>query len=438
MADQSSPIGEGPSLRILIVSAFVPPLAPFGATRVPALARYLAGRGHEVRLLAADNRGYDPTVPSPLPEAQVAYVAPGIDVTPVPESQKSAAKRWIARSFPTLMEMLRRTRQVAHDLRTVPDAHSGWIRPAQNHAVHWCSQWKPDVIYSSGPPHSGHIVAAGLAARWGCLWVAELRDSWSSNPYMIANPLLRMANLRLERRTLREADMLVAVTAAEQHALAERYSQRVLLVRNGFSPEDLETKERPQPSPDQLVIVHAGALYGGKRDPRLLLEALRRLGGDARSIRLRLIGEAAEIEALLSSNEDVRAFVEPVSTMPRQAVLEEYASADVLLLLRWDDPRERNFIAGKLFEYIAARKPVLSIGCCEGEVAQIIEDNDFGVLLRDPDAIAAQLRQWLEIKRQRGLLPAVPLNRALPFNRNHQFKLLNEALINLVQGADAS
>ncbi len=85
-----------------------------------------------------------------------------------------------------------------------PDRYRGWIGDAVRLGQSWGDGWKPDFVYSSGPPHSGQVVASRLAARFGVPWIAELRDLWIGDPYFDRHWLLkpfhdRFANAVLSR-----------------------------------------------------------------------------------------------------------------------------------------------------------------------------------------------------------------------------------------------
>ena len=133
-----------------------------------------------------------------------------------------------------------------------------------------------------------------------------------------------------------------------------------------------------------------------------------------------MCSNSSELERLVASY-GVGQSVRVHAGVPQSEMLDLEAAVDALLLLRWDDPGEESVIAGKVFEYIGAGRPILSVGSVKGEVATIIRDNGFGVVTKDPAEIAETLRSWLAIKRREGRLPGLDAEPRLKFDRVIQF-----------------
>jgi Glycosyl transferase 4-like domain len=418
--------------RILIISAYLPPYAPFGCIRVPALAQYWLSRGADVRILASQTSLFPVVDPAPLSPARIAYVGFGSAPEPAPlEAVQKPYKRWIAQNMPGLMAKLQYWSMQWRDFTLVPDPFLPWVDKAVDHAKNWCADWTPDIIYSSGPPHSGHLVAKRLEKIFQCRWIAEMRDPWSENPYFGFTSLVKWRNQQVERATLRAATALVTLTRFEQHIFQSNYSKPVIFVSNGFS-RDMADAISTTPSPrDEIIITYAGAFYNGRRDPRKLFDALRLLGNDAKYFRIKLIGEPATAELMVADYPNLRAQIDILPHMPHETVLRIYGESDVLLLLRWDDPRERGFVAGKLFEYIAARRPILCLGDSQGEAADIIRDNGFGFIAQSTQEAAFALRGFLENKRRIGSVPILPQAPTMAFTREHQFEQLDRFIDSL-------
>jgi glycosyltransferase involved in cell wall biosynthesis len=424
MSDRDHHLIASSGRKILLISAYCPPRAPFGATRISALARFWHERGDDVRILAAANLGFDATEAIPLPPELVDFVEPGVDVRPQPS--QPGARRYMATRFPAVWSVLKEARQVLHDIRQAPDFFVPWTPKAIAAGERLLAQWQPDVIYSTGPPHSCHIVAKALAKISGAKWIAELRDSWSDNPYMAANPLVNLRNQILERTTLSHASALVTVTEAERVRMSGHYRQPLVNVSNGFCAADIAREELQATSPETLTLIYAGALYGGRRDPRPLFKAIRDMGKLGGTVRVILVGDVQEAQTLMQPYQDIAGQIQLMDTMPREELLALYRKADVLLLLRWDVPAERNIVAGKLYEYIAVRKPILSIGCDEGEAAEIMTRHGFGRVCRSESSIRQALDHWLEQKRiHQGSLPLLPRAAAMTFTREEQFLKLD-------------
>jgi glycosyltransferase involved in cell wall biosynthesis len=412
--------------RILIVSAYLPPYAPTGSIRVPALAKHWLAQGADVRIIASKTSLFPNTESNPISADRIAYVSFGRAVEPAPlQGVQPAYKAWIASRFPATMKRLQLLSRDWRDLWQVPDPFLPWVQSAINHARVWCSDWKPDLLYSSGPPHSGHLVAKALAQECGCQWIAEMRDPWSSNPYSYHSSIVKLRNRIAERATLKTANALVTLTRFEQHMFQSKYNKPIVFVRNGFTADTADQINMSKEAQDEIVITYAGVLYNGRRDPRKLLDALRLLGDDAKSFRFKIIGDAEKAEQLLADYADLRSQIDILPQMSHSDVLKIYGKSDILLLLRWDDPRERAFVAGKLFEYIAARRPILCMGESHGEAADIIRDNGFGFVAQSTEEAAFALRGFFETKKRHGYVPILPKAPTLAFTRACQFEQLD-------------
>jgi hypothetical protein len=123
----------------------------------------------------------------------------------------------------------------------------------------------------------------------------------------------------------------------------------------------------------------------------------------------------------------VHHLVDVHNLVPYHESLRLQMQADVLLLLQWTDVREKGIYTGKLFEYIGARRPILSIGPTQNEPSELIVNKGFGVALDEPDAIASQLKQWI-IQKGQGGIPSLPAEATLPYSRDLQIKCVEQFL----------
>ena len=288
-----------------------------------------------------------------------------------------------------------------------PDRHRVWIGAAVKLALSWRSEWKPDLIYSSGPPHSGQVIAARLSARLGAPWIAEMRDLWIDDPYLDRHPLLKPFHDWFARKVSARASGFVVVTEEARAGLGRFTHKPIVLSYNGYDSSDFAGMEDLPPlDPQRLTIIHAGTIYVGRRDPTPLFQAIAALGPDAAKIRCLFYSDTNGAVAALARRLGVEASVEIRPAVPRADILKVERQADILLECRWIDPAGDGVIPGKLFEYIGARRPILSLGSLTGEAAAIVRDNDLGLVSNDPDEIKAMLIDCSrQIKARLGRLP---------------------------------
>jgi len=434
--------------RILFVTGFFPPYSPLGAVRPPALAGHWRAQGHEVRVIALENPGVAGKIPLTLPEGSVTYIPfqmPGGGLRRVTEGVLGALRRLRPRpaapaagaagAAPVIaaaetegaLPYLRRLYQYGVQF---PDRYRSWTGPGAEAGVALARGWRPDLLYSSGPPHSAHILAARIARRTGLPWVAELRDVWANNPY-VPNPApVELAQRLLSRGVLRQASACVTLTASASAEVQALTGRPTLVSFNGFEREDFAGLEQVPPlDPARLTIVHAGVIYAGRRDPVALFQALAILGPERHAVRVLFYHD--ELASVLRRAEQagVADCIEICRPVPRAEILRIERAADVLLLCRWANPRDDGIIPGKLFEYIGARRPVLAVGSTTGEAAEIIRGGPFGVVSNSPMEIAQQLRAWIAQKRSAGgRLPDLPARPTEAFLRETQFAKLDPLL----------
>jgi Glycosyl transferase 4-like domain/Glycosyl transferases group 1 len=428
-------------MKILLVSYFFAPANTMGALRLSRLATFLMRRGHDVRVLAAADPGPPPTLDCDFPDERVRRTAQ-LDINWLP--RRLATLRTTRRRAPASAigtsdacaarragpprsdaGLLRRASTLYTNALNWPDARAGWLPYAWHAGQRLSRTWRPDLIYASSPPPTCLLVGKLLSAHCGAPWIAEFRDRWSDDPYY-ARPSWRQAlEARLERRIVASARAVVTVSEPWAKRYAEAYGKPVLVVLNGFDPEDYAGRESAGAlgSPC-LEIVYTGGIYPGRRDPRPLFQALAQSPELRSAVRVQFYGTSPEqtLPAAATAGVQDQVVVHPHLARPQIAAIQQ--RADVLLLMQWNDPREQGNLPGKLFEYLGARRPILGLGLKDGVPAKIIRERAAGCFANDPARIAAQLTAWLDTKRRLGHLPSLPPAAAAGFTRAEQFERL--------------
>ncbi|MEQ9642495.1 MAG: hypothetical protein RIM84_20875 [Alphaproteobacteria bacterium] len=428
--------------RILFVSGFFPPYSPLGAVRAPELAAHWQSNGHDVRVIAVKDPAIEGMLDLPLAPDQVTYVPYAPDTTLMQRltgSRGRSSELATAGTAPATpaktpkpgqRDRLRWLRQFYRQAEQFPDRHWSWIDPAVDAGRRLGADWRPDLVYSSAPPHSGHIVAQRIAEHLNLPWVAELRDPWAINAHDDVHPLIKPWRKRIALNTLAHATACVAVSATLASFTRTIVSCPTIVSYNGFGADDFPEGNTPAPfDPERLTLIHAGAIYAERRDPTPLFRALATMGEDHDKVRVQFFHDQRDWVQDKAREFGVEACLEMCQPVPRKQILARQREVDVLLMCRWDDPGGDGIIPGKLFEYIGARRPILSIGSTTGEAADVIRDGDFGLVANDTDVIANQLRAWLEQKcANGGRLPDMPAAPTTAFLRDTQFEQI-DALI---------
>jgi hypothetical protein len=211
--------------------------------------------------------------------------------------------------------------------------------------------------------------------------------------------------------------------------MASAFAAPVVLSYNGYDPNDFQDRGPPEPfDRERLTILHAGVIYPGRRDPTPLFRAIAALGADAGRVRCLFYGDENESIAPLAESCGIRQWVEIGGILRRSEILSLERAVDILLECHWQDSSGDGVIPGKLFEYIGARRPILSLGSPTAEAAVIVRENGLGVASNDPEEIRKMLVDCLRTKQQTGRLPDLADAADSRFERRHQFQAIDNLI----------
>jgi hypothetical protein len=295
--------------------------------------------------------------------------------------------------------------------------------------------WRPDLIYATSPPVTSLIVADRLARRHAVPWIAEFRDLWTDHPYYEYSPLRRWFERIWEHRVLRRAAALVSVSPTWQPKLAARYGRPTIVAMNGFVASDFP--QAPPLEPERsgpLRIVYTGHIYRGHRDPTPLFAALRALGAAPSDVIVEFVGTEVESLRELARGFGLIDHVRIRDPVSYASALDIQLRADVLLHLQWCDPKEEGTIAGKIFDYFGARRPILGIALEDSVVAKMVHERGAGLVTNDAAKIAKQVAAWMAEKRAGGIAP-LPPTASEGLERAVQFAKIESLLSDVLAGA---
>lgn len=267
----------------------------------------------------------------------------------------------------------------------VPDPRIGWVGPSVRFLRKYLRDNPVDAVVTTGPPHSMHLIGLRLKRSTGVRWIADFRDPWTEMHYFKHLGLLPWTaarHRRLEQRVLDKSDVVIAVSAPVRDDFQARTQTPVVLLTNGYDKEDFAL-DPPELPADRFTLVHTG-LFASDGNPLNLWDVLARKcasdGNFRRQLRIRLAGktDAEIIDALR-----VRGLwdnVEDLGYLPHPQTVELQRSASVLLLPLRQEPEYAKALPGKIFEYLAARRPVLGIGQEGGAAATMLSSCGAGVM----------------------------------------------------------
>jgi len=399
-------------IKVLFISFYFAPFNCSGAVRVSKMAKYFARFGHDVRVVSAADQPFDTSLPLEIDEDKVVYTKWRDVSAPVYfllGGRKKVLERGTALPFGLSKGFFKALGTFYKTLVHIPDGQRGWLKPAFRAGSELIEAWRPDVILASQPPLTSLMVADRLSRKFGVPWIADFRDLWSDPEYYGYLRFRRPLDQRIEKRVLASCSGISATSKMFADRLSSRHHKAAVEILNGYDLlPGLESYERSPGKPGELVLAYTGRAPYGRRDASPLFRAIKDTGEAGRGIRVRFYGTGLEHMRELAARIGVGANVEIVGGVPFLEALKAQRDADVLLLLQWNDPGEAGVYSGKIFEYIGARRPVLSVGYTKGVVADLIRERRIGKVLDDPAAIAEALSEWLEIKLRQGQIEDLP------------------------------
>ena len=263
----------------------------------------------------------------------------------------------------------------------IPDARVLWVRPSVTYLSNYILENKIDIIITTGPPHSLHLIGMELKKRLKVEWIADFRDPWTTIGYHKELKLSAKSQQRhkdMEKAVLNTADKVIVTsptTKAEFEALTDK---PVSVITNGYDMEKI-TKE---PLDEKFTLAHIGSFLS-ERNPEILWQSLAELVNENEAFKekfeLKLIGAVSQEVFNTIDKYGLSDYVNAIGYVSHDEAIAQQRKSQVLLLVEIDSPDTRCIIPGKLFEYMVSERPILAIGPEGADFAQIIKATNTGV-----------------------------------------------------------
>ena len=295
-----------------------------------------------------------------------------------------------------------------------PDRWISWKFDGVRQGLKLIDEFKPDVIWSTYPIATAHVIASKLHRATGIPWVADFRDPMAQDGYP-SDPITRQSYLDIEADAAALARHCVFTTPGAARIYQQRYpaaASRMVVLENGYDEESFasitplpQTDSARAPGKRTLIMLHSGIVYPSERDPTQLFEALGRLqkAGTLSPTDLRIRFRASVHDDLLRSlaqTHGVQDFIELRPAIPYRDALAEMLSVDVLLVMQASNCNAQ--IPAKIYEYLRAGKPILALTDPAGDTAWVLRGAGLNDIARldSVDEIAAALPVLVDDLRQ--------------------------------------
>jgi glycosyltransferase involved in cell wall biosynthesis len=356
-------------MRVLIVSLYWPPAGGPGVQRPLKLAGHLRELGADVHVLAPDDPKWlhrDDSLTDPA--GVTVHRARNVGPRSRRPGEELHGLTGVARA--------RAHSSLAFRRLLVPDAAVIWNATAIPAARRIAREHDIDVVLTTSPPGSVHFVGAALARSGRARWVADLRDS-------VGRHSQRRHDIRGEQRLAQLVAKRASAVVCASEAIAEEMrvegaGDRVHMIGNGADFDEFDGLEYHASS--SFRITHTGSFFGA-RDPQPFLEALSRVEGD---VVARFVGDFRKRDREYAESLDLAERIELIPYLPRREALALQRNSEALLLLiPHAGGRGRGVLSGKVFEYLAADRPILALVPPGGEAARLLQETATGTVV-DP------------------------------------------------------
>jgi glycosyltransferase involved in cell wall biosynthesis len=380
--------------KVLLITYYWPPAGGPGVQRVLKFVKFLRGFGWEPVVLTVEQGDYpalDQSLEKEIPDGTVIHKLPIYEPHNL-YRKLSGGKPGAAIPVAVLAEKenLSLSKKIMHWIRAnivIPDARIGWYFTAVRPAATIIQKEEIDAILVSSPPHSLQLIGRKLARITGKPFLADFRDPWTDIHYYDQSNrkgFARRIDAWLERSVLRACHRLITVSPAlarQLHAKVEKLNFQVIY--NGFDPDDFSDNST-SPKAEKFVLSYIGNLKANQNPAALwkvLAELLATDSDFAGHFKLEFVGrQNPDTEALLKESglENRYVFKGYVSHNEATRAMQQAAA---LLFIIPRSSKNKGILTGKLFDYLAAGTPLLSVGPPDGDAAAILQETAAGPMI---------------------------------------------------------
>ena len=384
--------------RVLIISYYWPPTGGSGVQRWVKFAKYLPSEGWQPVIYTPENPeqlAVDESLAAEVPEdteiVKTRIIEPyelykrvlrrsghskeAVEVNPVNAQNKSLLQKaamWIRGNL------------------FRPDPRCLWIGPSVRFLKKYLAEHPVDLIVSTGPPQSMHMIGLRLSRETGLPWIADFRDPWTKIFYfkhLSMTSATEKWHRKMEKKVLDEASAVVSVSPLVQQEFQEMTDTPVELITNGFDECDFSSEQCTEAyggASEEFIITHTG-LFAADGNPTALWDVLaEKCRTDEifkKLLRIKLIGKTDDQILKALTDRGLEDSMINMGYQPHSVAVEQQRQASLLILPLRKEPEYKAVLPGKLFEYLASQRPILGIGQPDGAMAMIVNETRTGTVI---------------------------------------------------------
>ncbi|MGU3375972.1 glycosyltransferase family 4 protein [Chryseobacterium sp. M5A1_1a] len=376
--------------KILIITYYWPPAGGPGVQRWLKFAKYLPDFGWKPIIYTPENPSYpllDETLMEDIPE-NIDMVRTKIwEPYQLAEKLNKSNKKFKAGQFDVGKNQSWKSKLSiwVRGNFFIPDARVFWVKPSIQFLEKYLKENKIDTIVTSGPPHSLHLIGLGLKNKLPNLkWIADFRDPWTEISYYKHLKLTKSSDKKhrqLESAVFKNAD----ITLATSYTDAENFRKagaNAVCITNGFDESDgNEMATELKNTENRFTLSYIGVLEQ-LRNPENLWKALDELVNEnndfAKHFSLKFVGKIDDKILQSIENTNLKNHILNLGYLSHGKAVEEMQTSEILLITNFPNESSKGIIPGKIFEYLASGKQILSFGPDKADVSKILEETNAG------------------------------------------------------------
>lgn len=286
----------------------------------------------------------------------------------------------------------------------IPDPRKGWNRYAFNKAKRLIDEYNIKLIITTSPPHSTQLIGLKLKNQLGVRWIADFRDPWTDIYYyssLYHTNIAKRIDCNLEKNVLTHADQIITVSKNIARSLSKKIDKnrldKIQVIPNGYDTTDfVDIKAQIE---EKFTITYTGTM-SEVYDLSGFIDALSMLSTEQqKNIKLRFVGNpfTSTINVIKENIPEIE--IDILGYVVHSESICYLIQSDLQLLVIPNVKDNKGIVTGKFFEYLASQKPILAIGPKGGDLEELINETQSGVLVEYGDS--KTITQWLREQLQK-------------------------------------
>lgn len=263
----------------------------------------------------------------------------------------------------------------------IPDPRKFWVRPSVKFLTRYMQEQGIETVITTGPPHSMHLIGLGLKKATNIKWIADFRDPWTNIDFYKDLMLTKFGDRKhknLEKKVLQQADCVLTIGNTMRDEMRALGANKTAVITNGYDASDIQE----QVSLDKkFSILHAGSLNKDRNHPvlwKVLKELMDENKAFKENLEIKFIGKV-DLEALsMIKALGLEQNLNKTDYLPHNEIARHLLAARLLYLPINNTPNAKGILTGKFFEYLASKRPILTIGLEKSDIATILSETGAG------------------------------------------------------------